>query len=284
LTTDCNSLYVFANPFVGCMIAVSEAARNIVCSGGVPLGVTNCLNFGNPYDPEVYYQFVESIKGMSKACLKFDTPVTGGNVSFYNQSPSGPVYPTPVIGMVGLLEDYESKMTLDFKNEKDVIYLLGKNPEDFNCSEYLHKICGVEYSPAPYFNLEEEFRLHNTVSSLIKNKMILSAHDISEGGLFVTLAESGFHRNLGFAVHKQISGIRNDAYWFGEAQGRVVVTVSADRINEFEDSVDIPFEKLGTVTLGEIKIDGEDWGNIGEWKNRYDEVIGKYLNKSEQIR
>ena len=277
LTTDCNSLYVFADPFVGCMIAVSEAARNIVCSGGIPLGVTNCLNFGNPYDPEVYYQFVESIKGMSEACKKFDTPVTGGNVSFYNQSPSGPVYPTPVIGMVGLLQDSENKMTLDFKNEGGVIYLLGKNPEDFNCSEYLHKICGVEYSPAPYFNLEEEFRLHMAVSSLIKNKMIVSAHDISEGGLFVTLTESGFQRNFGFAVNKQISSIRNDAYWFGEAQGRVVVSVSPDKIEEFEKSIDVPFEKLGEVTSGEIKIDNEDWGNISEWKRKYDNVIGNLL-------
>jgi len=277
LTTDCNSLYVFANPFVGCMIAVSEAARNIVCSGGIPLGVTNCLNFGNPYDPEVYYQFVQSIKGMSEACLKFDTPVTGGNVSFYNQSPSGPVYPTPVIGMVGLLEDFENKMTLDFKNEGDVIYLLGKNIEDFNCSEYLHKICGVEYSPAPYFNLEEEFRLHETVSSLIKNKIILSAHDISEGGLFVTLAESAFQRNLGFTANKEITTIRKDAYWFGEAQGRVAVTIKADKINEFEKTLKIPFEKLGTVTSGEIKIDNEDWGSITDWKEKYDNAIGNFL-------
>jgi phosphoribosylformylglycinamidine synthase len=277
LTTDCNSLYVFADPFVGCMIAVSEAARNIVCSGGIPLGVTNCLNFGNPYDPEVYYQFVQSIKGMSEACLKFDTPVTGGNVSFYNQSPSGPVYPTPVIGMVGLLEDSANKMTLDFKNEGDVIYLLGNNPEDFNCSEYLHKICGIEYSPAPYFNLDEEFRLHMTVSSLIKNKMIASAHDISEGGLFVTLTESSFQRNLGFAVNKQISSIRNDAYWFGEAQGRVVVSVNADKIKQFENSLDIPFKKIGEVTSGEIKIDGENWGNIEDWKNKYNKVIGNFM-------
>ncbi len=280
LTTDCNSLYVFADPFVGCMIAVSEAARNIVCSGGIPLGVTNCLNFGNPYDPEVYYQFVESIKGMSKACLKFDTPVTGGNVSFYNQSPSGPVYPTPVIGMVGLLEDFENKMTLYFQNEGDVIYLLGKNIEDFNCSEYLHKICKEEYSPAPYFDLEEEFRLHDTVSSLIKNKMILSAHDISEGGLFVTLAESGFFKNLGFTVNQQKKQIRKDAYWFGEAQGRIVVTVSVDRVNEFEGSLGIPFEKLGQVTSGEITIDTESWGNISEWKNKYDNVIGNYLKSN----
>jgi phosphoribosylformylglycinamidine synthase len=277
LTTDCNSLYVFADPFVGCMIAVSEAARNIVCSGGTPLGVTNCLNFGNPYDPEVYYQFVESIKGMSEACKKFDTPVTGGNVSFYNQSPSGPVYPTPVIGMVGLLENSENKMTLDFKNEGDVIYLLGKNVEDFNCSEYLHKICGIEYSPAPYFDLDEEFRLHMTVSSLIQNKLILSAHDISEGGLFITLAESGFQRNLGFTVNQQINTIRKDAYLFGEAQGRVIVTVNPAIVEAFEKSLDIPFEKLGEVTSGEIKIDDEDWGNISEWERKYDEVIGKQM-------
>ncbi|HEY5369171.1 MAG TPA: phosphoribosylformylglycinamidine synthase subunit PurL [Hanamia sp.] len=281
LTTDCNSLYVFADPFVGCMIAVSEAARNIVCSGGTPLGVTNCLNFGNPYDPEVYYQFVESIKGMSEACLKFDTPVTGGNVSFYNQSPSGPVYPTPVIGMVGLLEDYENKMTLDFKNEGDVIYLLGKNIEDFNCSEYVHKICGIEYSSAPYFDLEEEFRLHETVSALIKNKMILSAHDVSEGGLFITLAESGFKRGLGFVVNKQKSKIRNDAYWFGEAQGRVVVSVSEEQVNEFEKSLKIPFEKLGAVTSEEIKIEIESWGSIADWKDKYDNAIGNFLKTNE---
>jgi phosphoribosylformylglycinamidine synthase len=278
LTTDCNSLYVFADPFVGCMIAVSEAARNIVCSGGIPLGVTNCLNFGNPYDPEVYYQFVESIKGMSKACLKFDTPVTGGNVSFYNQSPSGPVYPTPVIGMVGLLEDFENKMTLNFKNVGDVIYLLGKNPEDFNCSEYLHKIGGIEYSSAPYFDLEEEFLLHKTVESLIKNKIILSAHDISEGGLFINLTESSFPNNLGFDVAQQALHIRKDAFWFGEAQGRAVVTVQAEKIHEFEQQLKIPFEKLGIVTSGEITVDKESWGNISEWKDRYDNAIGKYLN------
>jgi len=281
LTTDCNSRYVFADPFVGCMIAVSEAARNIVCSGGSPLGITNCLNFGNPYDPEVYYQFVQSIKGMTEAGTKFDTPVTGGNVSFYNQSPSGPVYPTPTIGMVGLLEQLDDKMTLDFKNAGDVIYLLGKNPEDFNCSEYLHKICNVEFSPAPYFDLEEEFRLHATVSDLIKNKTILSAHDISEGGLFVTLAESGFVKNLGFDVKKQSAQVRSDAYWFGEAQGRVVVTVDADKTKEFENSLKVPFEKLGVVTSREILIDDENWGNVNDWKEKYDNAIGDFLKLEE---
>lgn len=276
LTTDCNSRYVFANPYVGCMIAVSEAARNIVCSGGKPLGVTNCLNFGNPYDPEVYYQFVESIKGMGDACVKFDTPVTGGNVSFYNQSPSGPVYPTPTIGMVGLLENAGSKMTLDFKKEGHVIYLLGKSQDDIGCSEYLHKICGVEFSPAPYFNLDEEFRLHEIVSDLIIKKMIQSAHDVSEGGLFVTLVESAFNRSVGFNVTTS-SGIRKDSYWFGEAQSRVVVTVQPGDAEEFEKSLNIQYEKLGIVTSGDISVQKEAFGNVTEWKEKYDNTIGNYF-------
>ena len=278
ITTDCNSRYVFADPYVGCMIAVSEAARNIVCSGGQPLGVTNCLNFGNPYDPEVYYQFVNAIKGMSEACIKFDTPVTGGNVSFYNQSPSGPVYPTPTIGMVGVLDNMDYKMTLDFKTAGDVIYLIGESKNDINSSEYLHKICGVEFSPAPYFNLDEEFNLHTTISNLIKNKLIESAHDVSEGGLFVTLAESGFNRDMGFGVDQNKKQFRKDAYWFGEAQGRVIVSVSENKTNEFEKFIGKrTFEKLGQVTKGNVEIDGESWDNISYWKEKYDTAIEKYF-------
>jgi phosphoribosylformylglycinamidine synthase len=200
LTTDCNSRYVFADPYKGGMIAVAEAARNIVCSGGTPLGITNCLNFGNPYDPEVYYQFVKAVTGMGDACRKFDTPVTGGNVSFYNQNPDGPVYPTPTIGMVGLLDDVSKKMTLHFKNEGDSIVLIGQSREDINSSEYLHKIHGVEYSPAPYFDLEEEFAMQQALASIISQKLVSSAHDISEGGLYVSLCESGFWNELGFSI------------------------------------------------------------------------------------
>ena len=210
--------------YKGTMIAVAEAARNIVCSGGEPIGVTNCLNFGNPYNPEVYYQFVNAIKGMSEACLKFDTPVTGGNVSFYNQSPDGAVYPTPTIGMVGVLDNVNDKMTMDFKKAGDVIYLIGQSRNDINSSEYLHKIHGIEFSPTPYFDINEEFSLQQTISALIKNKQILSAHDVSEGGLFITLIESTFNRDLGFKVNTANTSIRKDAYWFGEAQSRVVVS------------------------------------------------------------
>ena len=214
MTTDCNSRYVLADPHKGAMIAVAEAARNIVCSGATPLGVTNCLNFGNPYDPEVYYQFVQAVKGMGEACLKFDTPVTGGNVSFYNQHPEGAVYPTPTIGMVGLLEDARNKMTLFFKEAGDLIFLIGKSRNDINSSAYLHDLHGVEYSPAPYFDLEEEFQLQNRLLSAIQTGLIESAHDVAEGGLFTALAESGFHRNLGFQVSCQDTSFRRDAFWF----------------------------------------------------------------------
>lgn len=281
VTTDCNSRYVYADPYKGAMIAVSEAARNIVCSGGQPLGVTNCLNFGNPYDPEVYYQFVHAIKGMGDACRKFDTPVTGGNVSFYNQNPDGPVYPTPTIGMVGLLEDVNNKMTMDFKEEGDVLYLIGHSQNDINGSEYLHKVLNVKYSPAPYFNLDEEYALQQKINEAIHKKLIRSAHDISEGGLYVTLCESGFNRELGFSIISN-NAFRKDAWLFGEAQSRVLVSVALTSVNDFEKFLgSFPFEKIGVVTSGEIVVDADFWGTIDWWKDKYDTSIENYLSKEE---
>ena len=282
LTTDCNSRYVFADPYKGAMISVAEAARNIVCSGAQPLGVTNCLNFGNPYDPEVYFQFVEAIKGMGAACVKFDTPVTGGNVSFYNQSPDGPVYPTPTIGMVGVMDSVDDKMTMYFKNEGDFIYLIGNVKEDIGSSEYLHKIIGQEFSPAPYFNLDEEFEMQQFVASIIKNKLVQSAHDISEGGLVIALMECGFYNNLGFSVNQTDNNIRKDAYWFGEAQGRVVVSVSEKDNESFKAYIGkqaLQVQPIGQVTQSQILVNGEDWGNIAGWKNKYEEAIGKLMHK-----
>ncbi|MBK7306671.1 MAG: phosphoribosylformylglycinamidine synthase subunit PurL [Chitinophagaceae bacterium] len=279
LTTDCNSRYVFADPYKGAMIAVAEAARNIVCSGGQPLGVTNCLNFGNPFDPEVYYQFVHAIKGMGEACIKFDTPVTGGNVSFYNQGPDGAVYPTPTIGMVGVLDNVVDKMTMDFKQEDDEIYLVGTQRNDINSSEYLHKIHGVEFSPCPYFDLNEEFEVQQEVSKMIHKKLVNSAHDVSEGGLFVTLIESCFNRNLGFEVEAHADDIRSDAYWFGEAQSRVVLTVSKENRNDFNmllEKMEMTVTYLGKVTSGNIKVNGEDWGTVNEWKEKYEMLLHHY--------
>jgi phosphoribosylformylglycinamidine synthase subunit PurL len=279
VTVDCNSRYVYADPYKGAMIAVAEAARNIVCSGGKPLGVTNCLNFGNPYDPEVYYQFVHAVKGMGAACRRFDTPVTGGNVSFYNQNPDGPVYPTPTIGMVGLVEDLSKRMTLDFKTTGDALYLLGRQSSDINGSEYLHQVHGVAFSPAPHFDLEEEYLLQQTVGRLIEKGLILSAHDLSEGGLFVALCESGFHRDLGFEINAG-QPIRKDAWLFGEAQSRVVVSVAKDMIPSFEKELDIPYENIGRVTDGELIVDREDWGSIGAWKGLYNSSIENILSGS----
>jgi phosphoribosylformylglycinamidine synthase len=260
------------------MIAVAEAARNIVCSGGQPLGVTNCLNFGNPYDPEVYYQFVHAIKGMGDACRRFDTPVTGGNVSFYNQNPDGAVYPTPTIGMVGLLKSVQDKMTLDFKEAGDVIFLLGHSRNDINSSEYLHKVRGVEFSPAPYFEIEEEVALQQKVVELINRRLIRSAHDVSEGGLFVTLAESAFPRELGFEVATGDAAIREDAFWFGEAQSRVVVSVADPGLAEFRSALGgFPAAQLGVVTDGQFRVNGKDWGNVGDWKESYDNAIGRVM-------
>jgi phosphoribosylformylglycinamidine synthase len=282
LTTDCNSRYVFADPFTGAMIAVAEAARNIVCSGGRPLGVTNCLNFGNPYDPEVYYQFSEAIKGMGAACIKFDTPVTGGNVSFYNQSPDGPVYPTPTIGMVGLLDHVSRKMTLNFKAEGHKIYVLGKITNNFSSSEYLHKIVGEEFSPVPYFDLDEEFEMQQLVLELIEKNWIASAHDISEGGLMISLLESAFVSGLGFDVKQSHPEVRKDAYWFGEGQGRVVVSVAPELSAEFEEFVTnskVPFVAIGEVKKEEVIVDGSNWGGINSWKDAYDTAIGKLMSE-----
>jgi phosphoribosylformylglycinamidine synthase len=184
VTTDCNSKYVFADPYKGGMIAVAEAARNIVCSGGEAdwlLPTVSTLAILT--NPEVYYQFVKAVTGMGDACRKFNTPVTGGNVSFYNQHPEGAVYPTPTIGMVGVLDDFNNRMTLDYKNAGDVIVLIGEQQNDIASSEYLHKLKGVEYSPAPHFELDEEFAVQKFVASIIHEKLINSAHDISEGGL-----------------------------------------------------------------------------------------------------
>ena len=280
MTTDCNSRYVFADPYKGAMIAVSEAARNIVCSGGTPVAITNCLNFGNPYNPEVYYQFVYAIKGMGEACLKFDTPVTGGNVSFYNQSEDGPVYPTPTIGMVGVLESLDQKMTLGFKHAGDYIYLLGENREDFNCSEYLHHICGVTHSPAPYMDIEAEAAVQNTVTRLISEKLIRSAHDISEGGLFTCMLESAMAEGLGFTMNTA-SNIRKDAMLFGEAQSRVVVSISPDIHTYFEAELKgLPFLKLGFVnSTHNVVVDGENWGFVNDWKDAYDKALEGLMEK-----
>jgi phosphoribosylformylglycinamidine synthase len=270
VTVDCNGRYVEADPYRGAMIAVSEAARNIVCSGGEPCGVTNCLNFGNPYDPEVYWQFAGVIKGMGEACRAFNTPVTGGNVSFYNQTvtPKGDVavFPTPTIGMVGLVNDISKVMGLGFKQKGELIYLVGKVTDDIACSEYLVRHHNVLRSPAPYFDLEEERKAQIVVAHLIKKQLISAAHDVSDGGLWTTLVEMGFVNGLGFDIVTD-SDVRPDVFLFGEGQGRIVIALEEANETAFLDVMRIskvPFILLGHVTKGKLVIDDEPFGSIIE--------------------
>lgn len=286
VTTDCNSSYVYADPFIGAQIAVAEAARNIVCSGGEPVAVTNCLNFGNPYNPEAYYQFVHAVKGMGEACQKFGTPVTGGNVSFYNQSVyqdrTEPVYPTPTIGMLGVLDKLEQQTTLDFKQEGDHIYMIGTPHNDINSSEYLRLVHGVTQSPTPHFDLDEEHHVQQNVKMLIEKQLIRSAHDISEGGLFTTLMESAMVNQLGFHIETD-QNFRKDAYLFGESQSRIVITIAPEREDELINTLNgnnVSFTLLGQVTSSNIRIDNEDFGKVTEWKDIYDQSLEQKLENN----
>lgn len=283
LTVDCNSRYVYSDPEVGTAIAVAEAARNIVCSGGIPSAITNCLNFGNPYNPESYWHFVGAIKGMSKACLKFETPVTGGNVSFYNQTvidgKEVPVYPTPTIGMLGILPTKANMMSLGFKTKGDLIFLVGEAHNDVNASEYLSSIHGIKLSGAPVFDLDKEYEMQEAIKEVIKQGLISSAHDVADGGLFVSLFESGLPRGLGFDIVLD-SEIRNDAYLFGESQGRVVVSVNQEQEDDFIDfmaETNVPFSVLGHVTQGKMCIDDENWGMIADAAKIYNNALANAL-------
>ncbi|MFB6305840.1 MAG: phosphoribosylformylglycinamidine synthase subunit PurL [Flavobacteriales bacterium] len=285
MTVDCNSRYVQADPHKGTAIAVAEASRNIICSGGIPQAVTNCLNFGNPYDPEAYWQFTEAVKGLGEACEVFETPVTGGNVSFYNQIRNGnneePVFPTPVIGMLGLVEDKKNLMSMNLKHKGELIFLIGERKEDISSSEYLVEHHGIENSPAPYFDLREEFIIQQILRALIRNNFINAAHDVSHGGLFISLVEMGLQNGLGFDIMTD-SEIREDAFLFGESQGRMLVTVNEDQENDFIDymaSLQKPFVMMGHVTRGKMVVDGQHYGFINEAKDVYEYALEKKMEE-----
>jgi phosphoribosylformylglycinamidine synthase II len=281
MKTDCNSRYVYLNPKEGTKIAVAESARNIVCSGGIPLGVTNCLNFGNPYKPEVYWQFAQAIAGMGEACRHFDTPVTGGNVSFYNESPETAVYPTPTIGMVGLVEDLKHITTSYFKDEGDVIYILGDDKEELGGSEYLKIIHNNVAGESPTIDLDEEKKLQDTLLSLIRKGLIKSAHDISEGGIVSALAECCImnqEKQIGCEVEIPIKS-RKDFSLFSESQSRVIISVSKEKIlkNELELS-GIKFTKLGVVGDSKLKLKNLFEVTIKEISEIYYNTIPKIMS------
>jgi phosphoribosylformylglycinamidine synthase len=252
IKTDCNGRYVYLNPKKGTMIAVAEAARNVACSGAIPIAITNCLNFGNPYDPEIYWQFKEAIEGMREACIEFDTSVTGGNVSFYNESNNYTVYPTPVIGMLGLIEDVQYITSSYFKDEGDLIYLIGETKNEIGGSEFLKTIFNQVEGEIPEIDLKIEKKTIEILLRAIRLGFIKSAHDLSDGGLAVALAECcvmNRKKKIGAKVNLNIK-FRSDFYLFSESQSRFIVTISPEKQVEFEklfDETPIKLEKIGIV-------------------------------------
>ncbi|HQP03442.1 MAG TPA: phosphoribosylformylglycinamidine synthase subunit PurL [Bacteroidales bacterium] len=285
VSVDCNSRYVKADPETGAMIAVAESVRNVACSGARPLAITNCLNFGSPYNPEAYWQFVMAVKGMGTACRKFNTPVTGGNVSFYNQTTiagkTEPVFPTPTIGMLGILDDKRSQTGLAFTRKGDVIFLIGNVYNDINSSEYLYSYHKVKNSPPPHFNLDTEHKLLQVIMALTGTNIVASLHDVSDGGLYIALLESAMPNKLGFDI-TTAAEVRKDAFLFGEAQGRVVASVPPENQNRFIDvlmSFEFPFTVLGHVTKGEIRIDDLPFGFIKDARKLYNRSIESEMLK-----
>ncbi len=264
LKTDCNSRYVYLNPYLGGAIAVAEAARNVVCAGGTPVAITNCLNFGNPYKPEMYYQFQEAVRGMGDACRAFDTPVTGGNVSFYNESPTGAIYPTPVIGMLGLIGNLQHVTSGFFKRNGDIIILLGLTAGHVGGSEYLSLIHNQVAGDAPALDFVRERAVHNVCLAAIQAGLICSAHDCSEGGVAVALAESTIldpDHPLGANVEIADNGVRTDFALFGEDQSRILVSVrgeaAAAQLETLARESQVHTQRLGTVGGDILKVGRE---------------------------
>ncbi len=281
--TDCNGRYVYLNPEEGTKIAVAESARNIVCSGGVPLGITNCLNFGNPYKPEVYWQFAKSIKGMGDACRFFDTPVTGGNVSFYNESPLSAVYPTPTIGMVGLIEDLHDTTTSFFKDAGDLVYLLGEDFGELGGSEYLKVIHRKVKGDCPKIDLSVEKKLQEALLGLIQKHIIKSAHDVSEGGIISALAECCIMNNenkIGAEINLSVKA-RMDFSLFSESQSRVIVSIHKESKKEFEDFLrkkEQVFWLLGNTGGTSLKVNNIMEIDVDKMADIYYNTISSIMN------
>lgn len=284
VATDCNSRYVYLDPYQGGAIAVAEAARNVVCSGAVPVAITNCLNFGNPYNPEVYYQFAEAIRGMGDACRALDTPVTGGNVSFHNESQEKAVFPTPTIGMLGIVEDLSHMTPAGFQGAGDKIALLGHERHELGGSELLSLVAGTVTGKAPTMNLEQEKALQGTVLQAIRQGVVRSAHDCAEGGLAIALAECAVNsagRKLGATVDlntgESASGDADPIpALFGESQSRIVVSYAPQNeaaIKEIADRAGVPFRVLGEVTEGTFSIGQVIRADVADLVEQYDTAI-----------
>ncbi|AIQ56123.1 phosphoribosylformylglycinamidine synthase subunit PurL [Paenibacillus borealis] len=257
MTTDCNGRYVYLDPEVGGRIAVSEAARNIVCSGALPLAITDNLNFGSPEKPEIFWQMERAVDGMAEACRVLDTPVIGGNVSLYNENASGAIYPTPVVGMVGLVEDTDHITTQAFKQEGDAILLLGVTKAELGGSEFQYAVHGVTEGRPPELDLATERKLLDSVLAAIRSGLVRSAHDLSEGGLAGALAESCISGKTGANIELSAGGLRPDVALFSESQSRIILTSAPDRAEELKAAVaayGVPVEIIGTVGGDRLRV------------------------------
>ncbi|PYJ91174.1 MAG: phosphoribosylformylglycinamidine synthase subunit PurL [Verrucomicrobia bacterium] len=279
-TTDCNSTYCALDPREGGKIAVAEAARNLTCSGARPLAITDCLNFGNPYKPENFWQLREAVEGVAEACRAFGTPITGGNVSLYNESPTGVVDPTPTIAMVGLIDDEKHITTQWFKDEGDVIILIGNIGSELGGSQFL-KVChGRKEGPPPHVDLNLELKVQSVLRDLIRRGLVKSAHDCSEGGLAVALTESCFNpeklfgaeidcsrRPVGDAKRKDKTSQRHASHseaataLFNESQSRIVISVASGNLENTIAMLrerDVPFQQVGRVVGDQLRIQVND--------------------------
>jgi len=250
LTVDCNSRYCRLDPYLGAVLAVVEAARNLVAVGAQPLAVSDCLNYGNPERPDVMWEFQQGIQGIRDACIAFGTPVVSGNVSFYNETEGRSIPPTPTIAMVGLLDDVEMHVTPWWKAEGDVIVLLGRTREELGASEYLSVVHGIVRGAPPWIDLDAEKRLHRFCLEAVRERVFRSLHDVGEGGLAVALAECSFG-GPGLGAHVELEqGIRLDALLFGESQSRMLASLRRRHLGRLRDMArrdDVPFTVLGEV-------------------------------------
>ncbi|MGB2870468.1 phosphoribosylformylglycinamidine synthase subunit PurL [Psychrobacillus psychrotolerans] len=281
MTTDCNSRYIYLDPVTGGKIAVAEAARNIVCSGATPLAITDCLNFGNPENPEIFWQIEKSADGISEACIALESPVIGGNVSLYNERSGTAVYPTPTIGMVGLVDDLAHVTTQSVKQAGDVVYVIGETKTEFGGSELQKLVEKRIFGLAPSIDLEVEVTRQKALLTAIKSGVVQSAHDISEGGFAVALAEIAFGAN-GLGVEVTITGSATSAL-FSESQSRFIVTVKAEHASKFEEIV-ADAVQIGRVTESNNLVisheDGTTWisGSVDEFRSAWKGAIPCLLN------
>ena len=279
--TDCNGRYVYLNPRRGGQIAVAESARNVVCSGAKPMAITNCLNYGNPYKPEVYWTFKESLAGMGDACRKLNTPVTGGNVSFYNENPESAIFPTPIIGMLGIIEDVEKhKMSPSFKNEGDIILYVGAPRIGLGGTEYLKVVHGLTTGDAPKLDLDVELKVQQTVLEVITSGLVTAAHDVSDGGLAVCITEMGVFGDLGAQINLSVLSGSIHEVWFSEAQSGIVLTCQPDKYESLVKQLTqggVEVAQIGTVQGDTLVFEGIGSVNVDHLHSIYEGAIPKAM-------